>query len=567
MAKSDGMSLEEALGFMIATRYSLFPEKKVIFFRLCALFQEYIEDEIDLFELDKVLSDIFPDLSTEAMDHVSDAFGELIMVLRFYAPEMLKNFGEKQKEELEILRRVISLMFLYESDAIFKSTKSFSFPTDKWMADFIQKIDKEYCEKLKGERGRIEQGNISSSRFKSREEHEAWKNREIKENEEKKQRSLRDEEGNIDQYYQILGLKPNASKEDVEQAYKDLLTVWNPEEFADEPGLQQKAREKVKEIDEAYEKLMLHLSKQDDENIRQGNTQLKDKISVNDINTMTLEQESVRVSIDEIKEEINAKRAIIANLSEEIAILKRDLSSFEAEYHAKVGMLYVRLDELELELREYDKRIKLLKSRKIDNLVDLEKVIEEQFQKDKVKIDKEKEEAEQYSEKYEAVKEKPKIDEESEKKLKSLYRELAKKYHPDMARTPAEKERHNKIMAEINQAYNDKNFGKMEELAMRLKIPKETFAETLEEEIERLQRESQKLDGIISRLEDELVAIKSSDTYKLKMRVDESNAQGRDLLKEIEDNWKAKIKQREEELEWLKREFKNTFQRIQPDGK
>lgn len=187
-SKSYGMTLEEALGFMIGTRYSLFPEKKVVFFRLCALFQEYIEDEIDLFELDKTLSDVFPDLSTEAMDHVSDAFGELIMVLRFHAPEILKNFGEKEKEELEMLRRVISLMFLYESGAIFKSTKSFSFPTDKWMTDFIQKIDKEYCEKLEGERGRIEQGNITSSKFKSREEYEEWKAQKIKEAEENSQR-------------------------------------------------------------------------------------------------------------------------------------------------------------------------------------------------------------------------------------------------------------------------------------------------------------------------------------------------------------------------------------------
>ncbi len=252
-AKSDGMSLEEALGFMIGTRYSLFPEKKVVFFRLYALFQEYIEDEIDLFKLDNALSDVLLDASTEAMDHVSDAFGELIVVLRFHAPEIPNNVGEKETEELKMLRSVISLMFLYESGAIFKSTKSFSFPTDKWMADFIQKIDKEYCEKLERKKVRIEQKSSTSSKFKNREEYEAWKAGKLKEAEEKR-KSL------IDQYYRILGLKPNASKEEVDQAYKDLLTVWNPDAFADEPGLQQKAREKVKEIDEAYKKLILYLS-------------------------------------------------------------------------------------------------------------------------------------------------------------------------------------------------------------------------------------------------------------------------------------------------------------------
>jgi uncharacterized paraquat-inducible protein A len=65
----------------------------------------------------------------------------------------------------------------------------------------------------------------------------------------------------INHYYQILKLKPDASKEEIRQAYKDLLTECNPERFINRPSLQQTAREKVKEIDEAYEKLMLYLLK------------------------------------------------------------------------------------------------------------------------------------------------------------------------------------------------------------------------------------------------------------------------------------------------------------------
>src|SRR3989337_952518 len=133
MAKSEGIGLEEALGFMIGTRYNLFPEKKVVFFRLYALFQEYIEEKIELLELAEALSD---NVSTDAPDHVMDAFGELIKVL-FNTHEIPKDFREKEKEELKMLRRIISLMFLYESEAIFKSTKSFGFPTDMWMADFV----------------------------------------------------------------------------------------------------------------------------------------------------------------------------------------------------------------------------------------------------------------------------------------------------------------------------------------------------------------------------------------------------------------------------------------------
>lgn len=261
---------------------------------------------------------------------------------------------------------------------------------------------------------------------------------------------------------------------------------------------------------------------------------------------------------ERLTEEITTKREIIADLSEEVYSLKNELAVFEAEYHGRIGVLYVKLDELELAIKEYLKRIELLESGKVKNLVDLEKEIEEQFKTDYQKIKEEKEEAEQYSEEYERVKEKPKLDEESEKRLKSLYRELAKKYHPDMARTPEDKEKFHKIMAEINQAYNDRDLKKMEELAIRLKYPEKIFVkESLEEEFERLMGESKKLDEIISDIENELDAIKNSDTYKFKMKVDEAKAEEKDLLKEMEDGLKTKINQKDEELKKMKQEFKD----------
>ena len=270
------------------------------------------------------------------------------------------------------------------------------------------------------------------------------------------------------------------------------------------------------------------------------------------------EEQTVDNSTEEITEEITAKREIIADLSEDVSSLKNELAIFEAEYHGRIGVLYVKLDELELAIKEYLKRIELLKNGDIRNLVELERTIEEQFKSDYERLKEEKEEAEQYSEEYEKVREKPKLDEESEKKLKSLYRELAKKYHPDMARTPEDKEKFHKIMAEINQAYNDRDLEKMEELAIRLKYPEKVFVkESLEEEFERLLRESEKLDEIISRLEDELDVIRNSDTFKFKINVDEAGAEGRDLLKEMEDGLKTKIGQKETELERVKQEFKN----------
>jgi curved DNA-binding protein CbpA len=57
----------------------------------------------------------------------------------------------------------------------------------------------------------------------------------------------------INRCIEILGLKPGASQEEVNHAYRDLVSVWHPDRFVGNPRLQKKAEEKIKEINVAYE--------------------------------------------------------------------------------------------------------------------------------------------------------------------------------------------------------------------------------------------------------------------------------------------------------------------------
>lgn len=54
-------------------------------------------------------------------------------------------------------------------------------------------------------------------------------------------------------HYQVLEIEAGASQDDIKQAYKDLAKVWHPDRFFDSPRLQQKAEEKLKQINAAYE--------------------------------------------------------------------------------------------------------------------------------------------------------------------------------------------------------------------------------------------------------------------------------------------------------------------------
>lgn len=56
------------------------------------------------------------------------------------------------------------------------------------------------------------------------------------------------------QYY-VLGLQPGASAADMKAAHRDLAKVWHPDRFVHDPQLRQKAEQKLKEINEAYDQL------------------------------------------------------------------------------------------------------------------------------------------------------------------------------------------------------------------------------------------------------------------------------------------------------------------------
>jgi len=67
----------------------------------------------------------------------------------------------------------------------------------------------------------------------------------------------------IDKYYEILEVNKSASPEQVRQAYKDLVNIWHPDRVSNNRRLKQKAEDKLKEINIAYEKVNSYLSSQE----------------------------------------------------------------------------------------------------------------------------------------------------------------------------------------------------------------------------------------------------------------------------------------------------------------
>ena len=54
--------------------------------------------------------------------------------------------------------------------------------------------------------------------------------------------------------YEVLGIKPGASQEEIKSAYRKLVKKYHPDQYGDNP-LKELAQEKLAEVNEAYEML------------------------------------------------------------------------------------------------------------------------------------------------------------------------------------------------------------------------------------------------------------------------------------------------------------------------
>jgi DnaJ domain len=58
-----------------------------------------------------------------------------------------------------------------------------------------------------------------------------------------------------DSDYQLLGVRPGASSQEIREAYRDLIRVWHPDRFEQDSKLRARAEKTTKELNAAYRRL------------------------------------------------------------------------------------------------------------------------------------------------------------------------------------------------------------------------------------------------------------------------------------------------------------------------
>ena len=139
-----------------------------------------------------------------------------------------------------------------------------------------------------------------------------------------------------------------------------------------------------------------------------------------------------------------------------------------------------------------------------------------------------------------------------EAELKTLYRHLAKRLHPDLASSPDEKTWREDLMARANQAYQAHDLKALQELAKTPEWRGSAGTKTTAEVLAEVQAQIGRLDELAADLERELDQLAQTPLVQLKLDVAMAGRRGADLLGEMADELADRIVAAEEELHKLK---------------
>lgn len=243
--------------------------------------------------------------------------------------------------------------------------------------------------------------------------------------------------------------------------------------------------------------------------------------------------------------QIDDRKQRVSKVQADLESLKLTLGRFEAEYHARVGALFVDLDRVRLAIDEYGRRVDRLRANLRVDLIGLEQEIEDAFASRRRTIDDEQSEAGFYEQARRVDAERPRLDADQADEAKQLYRDLARRYHPDLARTPEERERRQEMMLRVNLAFRERDLAALQALHRAGAVDDPSFeTRPLAERIAWANEEVLRLDALLADLHLEMSTVRNSDTHRLWRRCQATPS----VLDTIADDLRAQLEMARRQL-------------------
>ncbi len=240
----------------------------------------------------------------------------------------------------------------------------------------------------------------------------------------------------------------------------------------------------------------------------------------------------------DLEKQLAERQERIAQLEFEFSDTRADLARFENELERRLGPFQSRVRELEDEINRASHQA-ARQAQWGDRLNDEDGPVdvEEQYRKTWTSSGKPPKPA---------PKKPP--SKESLKEQKNLFRQLAKRFHPDLVTNPEEKRGREKVMAEINQAYADRDLTMLQKIMNQPERDITPREKTRDQVMAELDSEIRRLDGVIITLERSLQQLINSHTVQLMLEVSVASRAGRDLIGEMAGDLRAEIARLELDL-------------------
>jgi hypothetical protein len=240
-----------------------------------------------------------------------------------------------------------------------------------------------------------------------------------------------------------------------------------------------------------------------------------------------------------------ARRELI-EAEAELADRRADIEAFAFEYEAAVGVLLVQLERVDAEVKDYLDRIQQRRNEKTFGTSFSS--VEEQYRK-----------TWRSTPTMPPPKKKVFVSENTEAQIKKLYRQLARRYHPDLAANEAERDFRTSRMTAVNDAYAARSLAELMALARELETKGQgEFAseqvagvdliKALEEELARCQRRLLQIDL-------EMQSLYTHHLVELSTEVKFGKQQGRDILAEMAAEVARQLARKTVERDMIKSQF------------
>ena len=232
------------------------------------------------------------------------------------------------------------------------------------------------------------------------------------------------------------------------------------------------------------------------------------------------------------REELAAIRATLAERELELVDLRSQLGAFEGRYLREVGTLYAELDEWKARISELQARLNPSAALK-------------------AQAEEAREQARQtYEDAHGEASETHGFTPSPE--LKRIYREAAKRMHPDFAADPADRERRTRFMAAANRAYEAGDAEALQRILDEYQDSAEAVTgEGIGAELIRVIRQISLAKTRVLAIKQELAALRQSEIALLEKQAEEREQEGRDLLAELATAVRAQIELAKKEYESL----------------